>query len=776
MPETSKASNYENLMREFLQLQRDNRPPLTQHPEKTWSFDLNQTFREGEAENFVDDLDEFNDDNIQNSKVPEIQIQEDEDQVIPNTLDEEGQPVDEDEDTNPKPIDTTGLDMEGSLVGVERDTYQEIYDLYSLHASTVGFSIRKHTTRYRLHTRIVTEKYYVCYAEGKRHIAAKKTNMVLMVDEDNKDLKQRKPRQVSITRTNCKESLRAKMNDDGKFNVVSHVLQHNHELTRKQWHYLHRSKSEVKIEKAVAIKTMKSAGLSTMDTYNYMCTEANGDENLGHSVVDHLNFCSRLRMEQIEAGDAQTLVNILIEEQKEDPNFYFRVKFDKEGNEKTDSFVWLLETFKKSMENRIPTSIFTDQDQAMATAIEQVLPDTRHRLCIWHLEQNAITRFGALKRDNEFKKIFNKCLKGCVTETEFEERWKEMIQKFDLVNHAWYQRVYNLKEKWCPAFSKDFFSAGILSSQRSESTNHAVGFRANKSTTLTEFYRIFVRTIKRWRSDEKYNEFTCSKSIAFTSLPLSGMLKHAAQVYTLSLFRDFEEEFGYSMATTVQILGRTEENIILYEVSLEEKPWSSQQVSYIHESQTIWCTCKNFEASGWLCYHCLRILHLHSITRIPEKYISKRWTKLAKTEVWNRMENKDPKLPYTPWRHTMMRKYYNLILKSQENEKARAFMEEKFKNCMKMVEDLLAAEAFTEEVAASDDNSNVAESSQSTNNTASSSTSTTIPTILDPKRVVTKGRSKRAKGALEKGKKSKQKALPDPNSEFGSKTPTVRLF
>ncbi|XP_021770524.1 uncharacterized protein LOC110734691 isoform X2 [Chenopodium quinoa] len=108
MPETSKASNYENLMREFLQLQRENRPPLTQHPEKTWSFDLNQTFREGEAENFVDDFDEFNDDNIQNSKVPEIQIQdienkgvsntlEDEDQVIPNTLDEEGQPVDEDE-------------------------------------------------------------------------------------------------------------------------------------------------------------------------------------------------------------------------------------------------------------------------------------------------------------------------------------------------------------------------------------------------------------------------------------------------------------------------------------------------------------------------------------------------------------------------------------------------------------------------------------------------------------------------------------------------------
>lgn len=57
---------------------------------------------------------------------------------------------------------------------------------------------------------------------------------------------------------------------------------------------------------------MKSSGLTTMDTFNYMATEAGGEQNVGHSLVDHLNFCSRLRMEQIEAGDAQTLVNILI--------------------------------------------------------------------------------------------------------------------------------------------------------------------------------------------------------------------------------------------------------------------------------------------------------------------------------------------------------------------------------------------------------------------------------------------------------------------------------
>ncbi|XP_021759153.1 protein FAR1-RELATED SEQUENCE 5-like [Chenopodium quinoa] len=681
------------------------------------------------------------------------------------------------------PIDAYGLDLRGSFVGVVRETFEEILELYEKRAAILGFSIRKHTTRFKQHTKIVTEKNYVCSAEGKIHSGQKKTKLVEMVDEEDVNVKTRKPRQVAITRSNCKACIRAKVNTEGQFEVVAHVIQHNHELTKPQWHYLHRSERKMTEEKAEAIKIIKSSGLTTMDTYNYMATEAGGEQNVGHSVVDHLNFCSRLRMEQIEAGDAQTLVNILSQEQSEDPNFFFRVKFDKEGricnifwrdsmmledyriygdvlvfdttyitnrynlicapfvginnhwhncmfacafigDEMTDSFVWLLQTFIKAMEDRKPTSIFTDQDQAMANAILEVIPNTRHRLCIWHLEQNAITRFGALKKDKEFKFAFNQCLKMCVTEQEFEAKWQAMLQKYEFTKHSWYKRVYELKDKWCPSLSRDFFSAGILSSQRSESTNHAIGFRASKATTLTEFYTIFKKTTNRWRSTEKYDEFTCSKSIAFTSLPLSGMLKHVAQVFTLSLFRDFKEEFEYSMATTVQI-----------------------------------------------------ILHLHSVIKIPDKYVSKRWTKFAKTEAWDRLKNQDPKQQYIPWRQTIMRKYYNLILKSQENEETRAFMEESFRNNLKMVEDLLASADQKESVEASSNIPDVADSTQSNTDVSSaSSTSTSVPIILDPKRAVTKGRSKREKGGLEKSKRKRKPALPPPNSEFGSKTPNLRLF
>lgn len=96
----------------------------------------------------------------------------------------------------------------------------------------------------------------------------------------------------------------------------------------------------------------------------------------------------------------------------------------------------------------------------------QVFPNTRHRLCLWHLQKNAVSRFGDLKADNTFKDTFKKCLYRCYNEEEFETTWFDMITKYNLQDHDWFTNLYTIKEKWCTALNKDFFSAGILSSQR----------------------------------------------------------------------------------------------------------------------------------------------------------------------------------------------------------------------------------------------------------------------------------------------------------------------
>ncbi|XP_021773571.1 protein FAR-RED IMPAIRED RESPONSE 1-like [Chenopodium quinoa] len=559
-----------------------------------------------------------------------------------------------------------------------------------------------------------------------------------------------------------------------------------------------------------------------MDSYRAMCNEAGGKENLGHTKKDHLNYWTRLKMKDIEGGDAQAVSEIMYQELANDPEFFFRFRLNKEGklralfwrdsmmredysiygdvvvfdttyrtnrydlicapivginnhwkncifgcafigDEKIESLVWLLDTFKKSMGGKCPISIFTDQDQAMCSAIQKVFPEVRHRLCIWQLEQNAITRFGSLKRDKDFKRTFSYCLKQCVTEVEFETEWNSMIEK------------YNLQED---TLSKDFFSAGILSSQRSESTNHAIGFRENRSTSLTEFYTIFKACIQRWRSTEKHDEFSCSKSTASSAIPLSGLLKHASEIYTLSLFTDFEEEFGYSIATTTKLLWQNG-STLFYLVAIESEPWSEQKVTFEYDSNQVKCTCKNFEASGWLCYHYIRILHLHSVMRIPDQYIKKRWTKFAKSSIWEGQDNEEPEQnQYAPWRQTMARKFYNLILKSQLNEEARTLIEDSYAASLFLVEELLTTinnttEAETNQATETETNQAIeTETNQATEAETNQAIEAEAPLILDPEHTTTKGRNKRPRGPLEK----KRTKTAVPPLEFGAITPNLRLF
>ncbi|XP_021852671.2 protein FAR1-RELATED SEQUENCE 5-like [Spinacia oleracea] len=225
------------------------------------------------------------------------------------------------------------------------------------------------------------------------------------------------------------------------------------------------------------------------------------------------------------------------------------------ADEKTNTLVWLLEAFLESMGEKEHITIFTDQDQAMANAIEQVFPNTRHRLCLWHLQNNVVSRFGDLKADNTFKDTFKKCLYRCYNEKEFETTW-------------------------------------------SESTNNAIGFKGNKSTSLTEFFNIFGETVDRWMYQEDQNEYDCGNSFPKSGFPMVGMIKHAENVYTLTLFRDFEKEFKYAMVCISNVY-YINGNFFGYKVQLESWPeHTAKYVAFDPTTNSIKCTCRNFEESG----------------------------------------------------------------------------------------------------------------------------------------------------------------------------------
>ena len=98
--------------------------------------------------------------------------------------------------------------------------------------------------------------------------------------------------------------------------------------------------------------------------------------------------------------------------------------------------------------------------------------------------------------------LFNKCMKECDSEEEFEELWSKMSKRDSFEDHKWLRGMYNIRHKWSIAFNIDTFDGRIKASQISESTNKVLDGMANKSTFLTKFVLTFEKKISGQRRNE----------------------------------------------------------------------------------------------------------------------------------------------------------------------------------------------------------------------------------------------------------------------------------
>ncbi|XP_074301333.1 protein FAR1-RELATED SEQUENCE 5-like [Silene latifolia] len=287
-------------------------------------------------------------------------------------------------------ITNKGTDLAGSLLGIKAAKWEHIYALYMKHSQHIGFSVKKSTSR-RAQTkeRPFIERYFRCSCEG---------------NHGNKRL----------------------------WEVLQHEIEHNHPLTPPEWQHHHRSERKISEAEGELIKAMIDGHVPPICAIELLAAAIGGDEFVGHTKRDHINYVNRLRMKKIEGGDAATLINMLTARQAEEPGFFFRVQFNEEGrlsnifwrdammredyllyrdviifdttyrtnrynlicgafvginnhwsnvmfgcaflsNENQESFEWLFKVFNESMGDEIlPVTIFTDQDQAIANAIKEV--------------------------------------------------------------------------------------------------------------------------------------------------------------------------------------------------------------------------------------------------------------------------------------------------------------------------------------------------------------------------------------------------------------------
>ena len=116
-------------------------------------------------------------------------------------------------------------------------------------------------------------------------------------------------------------------------------------------------------------------------------------------------------------------------------------------DEIVDSFKWLFESFLVAHTGKIPKTTFTNQDPTMAKAVNEVMPNTYHILCIWHIMQNGIKHLGNLMKDGYFLQIFKTCMFEFNDEIEFEKTWEDMIDTYAIHDRSWLDSIYKWKGK-----------------------------------------------------------------------------------------------------------------------------------------------------------------------------------------------------------------------------------------------------------------------------------------------------------------------------------------
>ncbi|CAL8172982.1 unnamed protein product [Prunus armeniaca] len=300
-------------------------------------------------------------------------------------------------------------------LGLEFDCYDNVFNFYNMYAAEARFGIRCSTTRMCTLTGEVTRKEYVCCKQGYAL-----TSTV-----------SRKRRRRGCTRTGCKAKLAIlKVKDKNKYIVVGFNEVHNHDMTTVDKVHLLRSHRNLTESTKVYSADMSKVNIPVYKQLSLLEVQVGELENVGFVNRDVYNYLRDVRGEVI-GHDAELLKEHFMAMQEKNESFYFKMEVDSEGrmgnvfwsdarsrraygffghvvvfdttfntnryrmvfapllgvnnhrqtvlfgcafltSETTDSFVWLLEEFKKAMLGEPPKMIITDQDAAMSKAIAQL--------------------------------------------------------------------------------------------------------------------------------------------------------------------------------------------------------------------------------------------------------------------------------------------------------------------------------------------------------------------------------------------------------------------
>ncbi|KAL2498628.1 Protein FAR1-RELATED SEQUENCE 5 [Abeliophyllum distichum] len=179
----------------------------------------------------------------------------------------------------------------------------------------------------------------------------------------------------------------------------------------------------------------------------------------------------------------------------------------------------------------------------MQNAISIVFSDTRHRWCLWHILKKLPKKFGGHSHKGAILSAVHYVVYESQSPEDFEQYWNSMICSYDLEDHDWLSGLYRERSRWVPCYLRTSFWAGMSTTQRSESMNAFFDGYVHSKTTLKQFVEQYERALRSKVEKEFQADFK-SFSQMIPCATKFGMEKQFQEAYTISKFKEFQEEFS----------------------------------------------------------------------------------------------------------------------------------------------------------------------------------------------------------------------------------------
>ncbi|KAM3682319.1 hypothetical protein ACJW31_12G064200 [Castanea mollissima] len=620
-------------------------------------------------------------------------------------------------------------------IGTEFESDEHAYKFYNRYARLVGFSVRKDwVNRSKVHGQVVSRKF-TCSKEGYRR-------------KDKRDVNVKKHRKE--TRTGCLAHMIITRQPDGKYRVTHFEAQHNHDNlspTNAQTLPLQR---ELSCSRDVEASSEDNSGSHSKSAFELMNRQFEIQESLDDLAIDYDNYLQSERVRDMKEGEAGRLLHYFQRKHFENPSFFYAIQLDIDDkvsnmfwtndnmvvdydhfsdvvcldttfrtnkhfrpfvqfigvnhhkqvlifaaallyDDTVESFKWLFRTFIEAMSGKKPKAILTDQDAAIVEAINSVLPETSHRICVWQTYQNALKHLSHVVKETD---SFAKDLKGCIfyhkDEDDFVRAWEAMLEKYGLQQNEWLRWMFREREKWAVVYGRNTFFIDMNGLHLGECLFNDLKNYLNSDLDILHFFKYFERVVegqccKETEANDDMNR--CLPRLMGNVV----LLKHASDVYTPRAFEVFQR--GYEKCLNV-VVNKCNQNGSLLEYKAKTFGQAREHtVKFDSSDDTVTCSCMKFEYVGFLCSHALKVLDHRNIKIVPSQYIWKRWTKDGRSgsvrDSYEFTIQDNPKLVVASRYKNLCHKMLKLSARASESEEAFQFAASQVDEVMEGVEKIL---------------------------------------------------------------------------------------